>query len=293
MKESDSDDKPLQPWMCGARNRAGKFCRKAALKNGSGRCSLHGGKSVPPGPGHHSFRTGKYSRGFAGAVPRRLREQFEQAMSDPRLLELRHYVGLYESRVIDSMRRFEACDTGDFRGKLSELWSQFKTTNADKDIPKPEKAARITELFSQLDALITNGAAEGEGWQEVVDAMRLRMNATALEQKLGMERGQFFDVIEAAKLVFDLNRIVQELVPDQQVKNEIGRRLRIIMGGPEAVLSDAKKKQLSQLDAEGRLATTTSVDVVDVKAVPPLSDSAPAIGVDSAADAIDADDACM
>jgi hypothetical protein len=48
---------------CGARNRAGHPCKAPALR-GKRRCRLHGGWSpgAPPGPDHHHYKSGRYSR---------------------------------------------------------------------------------------------------------------------------------------------------------------------------------------------------------------------------------------
>ncbi len=47
--------------ICGARTRSGQLCRNAPMANGSGRCRMHGGKSLR-GPASPRWRHGRYAK---------------------------------------------------------------------------------------------------------------------------------------------------------------------------------------------------------------------------------------
>src|SRR5215207_6276206 len=67
--------------LCGAKTRSGGECTQPAMANG--RCRMHGGRS-PRGVAHPSFKTGRFSR----SIPSRLSQSYEEALADPRKLEL-------------------------------------------------------------------------------------------------------------------------------------------------------------------------------------------------------------
>ena len=68
---------------CGAKNRSGKTCKNPPLKNGNGRCRMHGGKT-PNGPDSVHFKHGRYAEVFKG----KLAERFMQAQTDSKPLDL-------------------------------------------------------------------------------------------------------------------------------------------------------------------------------------------------------------
>jgi hypothetical protein len=63
------DTHPLKPalakWAelprCGAKTRSGEPCRNVAMRNGSGKCRMHGGKSKR-GPKHPNYKKGTCSK---------------------------------------------------------------------------------------------------------------------------------------------------------------------------------------------------------------------------------------
>ena len=55
----EGGDYPIPRVFCGAKTRAGGWCKQPAMKNG--RCRLHGGKSLS-GKQHGRYKHGRYTR---------------------------------------------------------------------------------------------------------------------------------------------------------------------------------------------------------------------------------------
>lgn len=69
---------PMPRAFCGAKTRAGGFCRQPAMRNG--RCRLHGGKSLS-GPAH-----GRYKHGNCTKQALELRRQLAALLREARAL---------------------------------------------------------------------------------------------------------------------------------------------------------------------------------------------------------------
>lgn len=85
---------------CGAKTRSGAPCKSKSMTNG--RCRMHGGKQPAPGITHPNTKTGRYSKD----IPTRLAAGYQQALSDPDLLQLNDEIRLTDSLITDLMDRF-------------------------------------------------------------------------------------------------------------------------------------------------------------------------------------------
>lgn len=84
--------------ICGAKRRNGEPCRKPPLRNGTGRCRLHGGLS-PQGIASKAWKHGRYS----GALPAGVAEKVERLAADSELLSLRAEIALTVARVEEAL----------------------------------------------------------------------------------------------------------------------------------------------------------------------------------------------
>jgi hypothetical protein len=85
---------------CQARKkRTGEQCRRRAVA-GMRVCTVHGGLT-PRGAASVHFKTGRYSR----YLPARLLDKYEDAGTDPRLLELREDIALLDARIAQLLER--------------------------------------------------------------------------------------------------------------------------------------------------------------------------------------------
>ena len=222
----DQSEPPLEPYHCGAKNRAGKPCRARAIMP-SGRCKNHGGKSLS-GVASKTFKHGRYSKHFLAAMPERFRDRFEQAMSDPELLSMRSSVALLDLRLVDVLERFSASDAGQFRSLLLATWSKFKTTNAtkaDTDEARAAKAVKVGDLLRELDRIIAAGASESDAWQDVAAAIRDRTALVVQENRRLVDMGQMLTVVQAMDLVIKVYDAVKRAVPDAATLSRVAAEL--------------------------------------------------------------------
>lgn len=102
---------------CGAKTKSGSPCRMSAMPNG--RCRIHGGKTPAAGITHPTFKTGRYSK----HLPTRLSQGYQQALSDPDLLQLNDEIRLTDSLISSLLERFDSQSTAHQR-ELSDLIEQ-------------------------------------------------------------------------------------------------------------------------------------------------------------------------
>ena len=194
----------------------------------NGRCQMHGGKSLA-GVASPTFKHGRYSQSLAASLPTPLRERFEAAMSDPELLSLRKYVALFDVRCAEAAEKLAAFDPGSYRTTLLSLWEEFARANTqriDQDDPRGEerraaKAARITELLTDIGKTIRDGADEESVWQEVFAAVKDRMAATRDEQRRLNDLHPNLTVEQAFALAARLADSVRRVVQDRDVLSRI------------------------------------------------------------------------
>jgi hypothetical protein len=158
MTENEPENDSAAPAVCGAqlRNRPGVYCRQRPIK-GRRRCRLHGGKSVPPGPGHHLYKHGRDSKwtqalGKYGSL-------YEQARDSEDLLDLRRQIAVMDVAVQKYAARVESLDTPDFRKRALDLY------RASRDAEDQVEAQR---LLKQLGQLLGQGASEDLQFEALV-----------------------------------------------------------------------------------------------------------------------------
>ena len=101
----------------GHSKRTGKPCGRWAMKNDTGKCASHGGKSLR-GAESPSFVHGRYSTD----LPEQLATRFAKTASDPELVDLRAEIALIDTRSGDLLSSLTAGG-----GVSAEAW---KAANA-------------------------------------------------------------------------------------------------------------------------------------------------------------------
>lgn len=112
---------------CHAKTRSGAPCRGQAMLNG--RCRMHGG-ATPAGVALPHFRTGRRSRD----LPARLAARYQEARSDPQLLELREGIALVDARIADLLARVDAGESG---ARWRALQVHFRVCSARCSVRRP------------------------------------------------------------------------------------------------------------------------------------------------------------
>ncbi len=114
---------------CGAKTRSGKPCRKPPLKNGNGRCKLHGGLSTgPPKGSKNALKTGEYESIVVDQLDGDERELFDRAKIEkkPLIEEELRLITIRERRMMNLIKRYRAR-----LGELVVISEEKKETDGD------------------------------------------------------------------------------------------------------------------------------------------------------------------
>lgn len=205
---------PHDVTMCGAKTRAGTPCQQPAGWGtnhvGNGRCKLHGGKSLG-GVASGTFKNGRYSK----FLPTRLSEQYEAAINDSELLELRQEIALTDARLTDLLKRVDTGESGKLWADTLSTWLDFKTAVREVDKKKQN------EYAAKLDSLISRGHTDYRAWSEIQTTLEQRRKLVESERKRLVEMQQYITSQQAMTLVAAMIGIIKENVHDRDTLQNI------------------------------------------------------------------------
>lgn len=188
---------------CGAKTRSGEPCKSPAMGS-SGRCRMHGGKSLA-GLASPRLSHGRYSK----VLPARLSARYEEARQDAALLELRDEIGLVDSRLSDLISRVDTGESGAIWQTLKGAYTALLLARASSDTKK------MGEALSQIGELITRGHADYAAWDEIAAALEQRRKLVESESRRLNQMQQMITASEAMALVSALLASVREHVKDR------------------------------------------------------------------------------
>lgn len=216
--------------ICGAwRPRAGKPCEQhEKFLKPNGRCRIHGGNSVEPGPGHHSYKHGHYSKIW----PEGIAERASEMLQNPDLGSVRHLLALADVRLSDILHDMSAGGGG------APSWKELQA-----HIEKAEKAAedgRPDDQRLHLNALIRDvrrGVEMQERWEAVNDQMEHYRKLAETESRITSREENTISVDAAVALVGATADIIKRHVKDQHVLQAVSHDIASLLGSkqrPEA-----------------------------------------------------------
>lgn len=170
----------------------------AAMANG--RCRIHGGKSLAA-VASPTLKHGRYSK----YLPTRMTERYQQALSDPELLELREEVSLLDARLSDVLSRVDTGESGKAWASLRSLFSEYRKAKNDVD--------RVVTL-SQIEDLIKSGLDDYAAWEEVRSLVDQRSRLVASERQRLVQMQQMVTVEQAMTLLAAVSDTVRKHVTD-------------------------------------------------------------------------------
>jgi len=207
--------------LCGAKTRGGTPCRLPPVP-GKTRCRLHGGLT-PSGIASPHFKTGRYSKD----LPTRLIARYQEAVSDPELLNLREDIALLDARLSDLLARVESGETG-------ERWRQAQSyyREMDKAIRKGD-AEGLSEAMGRLGSAIVKGTDDYGAWDEIGTLLDQRRRLVESERKRLVEMQLVMDVRQAMVFVAAVLDTVKRHVTDRQQLAFIGNDLQRLLATEE------------------------------------------------------------
>lgn len=190
---------------CQAHNKQGQPCGQPAIA-GRKHCHYHGGKT-PVGLAAPSLKHGKYSK----YLPDRFIPTYEQAVSDPELLDLRNEISLFDSRLVDLIKRVDTGESG-------QVWKSLQEARRDLLTARGKGAAGAQDMAKALDrilALIEYGLADWALWENIADTIERRRAVTATESKRLVSMQKMITAEEAYTLIIALTDCIRRHVTDR------------------------------------------------------------------------------
>lgn len=208
---------------CGAKTRAGTPCQQVAGWGtnhvGSGRCKLHGGKSLR-GIMATDQRAGlKYSK----YMPSRLLDRYQDAISDPDILELKHEIALTDGRLADLLTRVDTGESGRIWQKLYKEWAELETAVMEKDQKKQRESIQL------IGSLIKQGHNDYAAWREIQDTVDQRRKLVESERKRLVETQQFITAEQAMVLFAAMSAIIKQHVTDERTRRAISEEITTLI----------------------------------------------------------------
>lgn len=160
-------------------------------------------------------------------MPTRLLALYEEAMTDPDLLNLNDEISIITARINDLLERFESGESGMLWRKLRAAAKELVTARNTGD------ADGLAYWLNELLTLIDKGATEAARFAEIEHLLQQRRKLVDSERKRRVEMQNFITPDQVMLLAQALGRLVAQHVPD-------GEPRRSIIAGMQQLLSDRK-----------------------------------------------------
>ena len=211
-KSSTTFEPGDEPNRCCAKAKSTQLrCGKAVVP-GRRVCRLHGGLGGAP-PKH-----GRYSKGLG-----RFREAYQEARSDPSLLDLRETLALMDVAV----QRAADADTPDFRSRALDLYERVRSA------VDPEEAARN---LSRLGELLREGVKDDAALDHLAKAAERLSRRQEKAWSIRLDAATALNARDLTAVLARFADIVLEEVPRDAAARVIRRIDGEVLGsGPTAV----------------------------------------------------------
>lgn len=211
-----------QPQCKAKSKQKGTRCTKPCVP-GMAVCRYHGGLS-PRGAASPQFKHGRYSK----YLPDRLQVHYETAAADPDLLSLRSELMLTDARLGELLATIGT-------GAGPERWQALATAHAALDAARRTgHTAGMAAALTELGALITDGARDGEVWQEIHAVINGRRRLVQTEARRLQQLHQMVTVERVLGLMTAVAESVRTHVQDQDTLVAIQGDLSRLLALPEA-----------------------------------------------------------
>ncbi len=204
---------------CGAKTRRGGSCQAPPMKNG--RCRVHGGKSRPPGPGHHAYKHGRQSK---LKIPEHLQERIKEELANEHLLNLREDIATIRVRSTEVLSRLGELADLDSLDEMLRITGEIETA-LDSD-RSDEARARMKSLRSSLEKCRNHE----HSWSQFERLTERRRRLVSTERDQSLKAGQLITVNQAILLMDRLVSVVVEHVTDPLAIESMQREYAMLVG---------------------------------------------------------------
>lgn len=185
-------------------------------------CRFHGGHS-PRGFAHPSTTHGRISKD----LPTRMAANFQAALADPALIELRGEAALLESRLADLLARVDTGEAGELWLKMSAAATAFTAAS------RAGQSAEALQAARDMADLAGKGRADWMSWSDVLRTVEALRRVKDSERKRIESAHNVLTADRAMLLVAALTDAVRRHVSDRKTLDLIGREIgRLVDSGP-------------------------------------------------------------
>jgi len=157
---------------CAAKSKqSGEQCKRHATP-GRNVCVIHGGKSLA-GPLSATYIHGRYSK----YLPHGLAAKYEEAITDPDLLNLSGEIALVDARAMELLSAVNSGDAPALWGKLQKASGELTAAQQTGD------AFKLAIALNDMLDLIHRGSAEAARWQEIYNLFERRRKLVDSERR--------------------------------------------------------------------------------------------------------------
>lgn len=194
----------------------GQQCQRRAMANG--KCYVHGGPT-PRGRALPQTTHGRYSKD----LPTRLAARYEEARSDPDLLNLNAEIHLTYAMLTEALRGMD-------QGEAGRLWRDLKTTwDALQEANRQRDGDAAKQALSEIGRLIARGVADAAARSEVLDIVERRRKLVESEAKRRTAMQQMITAERLMVLVSAITDVVMRHVDDPRQRAAIAADIGAII----------------------------------------------------------------
>jgi hypothetical protein len=209
------------PGLCGAKTRSGSLCRRRPVNNGTGRCKLHGGRSLR-GIASPRFRHGSRSK----YLPASLRARYLRALHDPDLLVLRSDLALQEARICDLLGRLEVGGGAELWPRAQKALNQFKAAQAERD------ASAMVAALTGLEDVIGAGQRDTDVWTALQATIEQKRRLAETETKRLSMAHRVLTEERAFELLHFVLHTLKARIADRALLALLVADFERVLGGP-------------------------------------------------------------
>ena len=189
--------------------RTGEQCQRAAM-TGRTTCYIHGGKT-PRGAALPQTTHGRYSKD----LPTRLAARYEEARTDPDLLNLNAEIQLTYALLGEALKGMDHGESGQLWRSLKDAWETFQDANRAQD----KESSRLALI--DIGDLIRRGVADAAARSEVLGIIERRRKLVESEGKRRTAMQQMITAERLMVLVSAVVDVVMRHVDEPRVRAEI------------------------------------------------------------------------
>ena len=189
-------------------------CRDTAIGQ-NGRCRRHGKNHAPPGPEHHRYKHGRYSK---LKITTGLAERIAEREADPNLLSLSPDVALLETRIAELLETIEETAQPDAWKMVKQIAGKIKEAVLQSE------ADEAVGACEQLIEVAIGADVVNQNHREISRLIEQKRRVSESERKAKIEAGHLITAVQAVAILDRFVVSIAETLKDDPEKMKEVRR---------------------------------------------------------------------